>query len=278
MLLRFATTLFLAAFTIAAAPVDHAFPAHRVIGNVYYVGSTEYASYLITSPEGHILINSSFEETVPLIRASVEKLGFKFSDIKILLDSHAHNDHVAGNALVKEFSGAKAFVMKGDEDIVTSGGIGDFHYNARWKPSKVDKVLHDGEKVTLGGNELVAHLTPGHTRGCTTWTMTAKENGKSYNVVIVGSPNVNPGYKLVDNAKYPEIAEDYARTFRVLNALKCDVFLGAHGAYYGVAAKYARMAKEKENPFIDPAGYKAYISDREQAYLKNLKEQQAAKK
>jgi metallo-beta-lactamase class B len=278
MLLRFATTLLLTALTIAAAPADRAFPAHRVIGNVYYVGSTQFASYLITSPEGHILINSSFEETVPLIRASVEKLGFKFSDIKILLDSHAHADHVAGNALVKEFSGAKAFVMKGDEDIVTSGGIGDFHYDSRWKPSKVDKVLHDGEKVTLGGNELVAHLTPGHTRGCTTWTMTAKENGKSYNVVIVGSPNVNPGYKLVDNAKYPEIAEDYARTFRVLNALKCDVFLGAHGAYYDMAAKYGRVAKGQENPFIDPAGYKAYITDREQAYLKNLKEQRAAKK
>jgi metallo-beta-lactamase class B len=141
----------------------------------------------------------------------------------------------------------------------------------------VDKVLHDGEKVTLGGNELVAHLTPGHTRGCTTWTMTAKENGKSYNVVIVGSPNVNPGYKLVDNAKYPEIAEDYARTFRVLNALKCDVFLGAHGAYYDMAAKYGRLGKGQENPFIDPVGYKAYITDREQAYLKNLKEQRAAK-
>src|SRR6476659_1077627 len=128
MLIRFATTLLAALAIAAAAPVDRAFPAHHVIGNVYYVGSTEYASYFITSPQGHILINSSFEETVPLIRASVEKLGFKFSDIKILFDSHAHHDHVAGNALVKQLTGARVMVMKGDEGVVSTGGLGDFHY------------------------------------------------------------------------------------------------------------------------------------------------------
>ncbi len=252
---------------------DSSFPAHKVMGNIYYVGSTQFSSYLITTPQGHILINSSFEETVPLIRASVEKLGFKFKDIKILLDSHAHNDHVAGNASVKQLTGAQVMVMKGDEVVVRTGGLGDSHYNARWKPSQVDKVLQDGEKVTLGGAELIAHLTPGHTRGCTTWTMTATENGKVYQVVIVGSPNVNPGFQLVNNKKYPEIAEDYARTFRVLNALKCDVFLGAHGAYYNMAEKYARLGKSAENPFIDPAGYREMVKTKEAAYLKNLAEQ-----
>ena len=150
---------------------------------------------------------------MPLIKASVEKLGFKFSDIKILLDSHAHGDHVAGCALVKQLTGARRMVMKGDEGVVSSGGLGDFHYTDRWKPCAVDKVLQDGEKVTLGGMELVAHLTPGHTRGNTTWTITANDAGKPYQIVIVGSPNVNPGFVLVNNKKYPEIADDLRERF-----------------------------------------------------------------
>src|SRR4051794_2056527 len=194
MKLRIATLLFAATLPATAQPKDSAFPAHRVIGNVYYVGSTELASYLITTPQGHILINASFEETVPLIRASVEKLGFKFTDIKILLDSHAHSDHVAGCAAVKQAANPKVMVMKGDEEVVRTGGGGDFFYTEKWKPCAVDKVLQDGEKVSLGGSELTAHLTPGHTRGNTTWTMTAMEGGKPYQVVIIGSPNVNPGF------------------------------------------------------------------------------------
>jgi metallo-beta-lactamase class B len=257
----------------AAQRGDAPFTAHKVVGNVYYVGSTALASYLIATPQGHILINSSFEETVPLIRASVEKLGFKFADIKILLDSHAHGDHVAGNALVKQLTGARVMVMKGDEGVVSSGGAGDFFYNERWKACKVDKVLQDGEKVSLGGTELVAHLTPGHTRGCTTWTMSASENGKTYHVAIVGSPNVNPGFQLVNNTKYPEIADDYARMFRVLKALQCDVFLGAHGAYYGLTEKYARIGKSSENPFVDPAGYREFVKSKEATYLQKLYDQ-----
>src|SRR5215470_3654950 len=208
------------------------FPPHRVIGNIYYVGSQGLASYLITTSQGNILINSSLESSVPLIRESIEKLGFHFSDTKILLISHAHWDHCAGSALVKELTGAKYYVMDGDVDVVESGGKTDFQYGGdngtHYKPVKVDRVLHDGDEVKLGDTVLVAHLTPGHTKGTTTWTMKAKENGKSYDVVIVGSPNVNPGYKLVANALYPQIAEDYERTFRVLHSLPCDVFLGAH--------------------------------------------------
>ena len=273
MILRTISILIGAALMAAAQHGDSAFPAHKVVGNVYYVGSTALASYLIATPQGHILINSSFEETVPLIRASVEKLGFKFGDIKILLDSHAHSDHVAGNALVKQLTGARVMVMKGDENVVSTGGGRDFFYTNRWKACPVDKVLHDGEKVSLGGSELVAHLTPGHTRGCTTWTMIATENGKSYQVVIVGSPNVNPGFQLVNNAKYPEMADDFARTFRVLKALRCDVFLGAHGAYYDMAAKYARIGKGGENPFVDPAGYQAMVKSKEETYLQKLADQ-----
>jgi metallo-beta-lactamase class B len=273
MILRTFLLLFASGLMIAAQNGDPAFPPHKVVGNIYYVGSTALSSYLITTPQGHILINSSFEETVPLIRGSVEKLGFKFGDIKILLDSHAHGDHVAGSALVKQLTGARVMVMKGDEGVVSSGGGGDFFYNERWKPCPVDKVLQDGEKVSLGGTELVAHLTPGHTRGNTTWTMAANENGKTYQVVIIGSPNVNPGFQLVNNAKYPEIADDFARTFRVLKALRCDVFLGAHGAYYDMAEKYARLGKGGENPFVDPAGYREFVKSKEETYLQKLKDQ-----
>src|SRR5580692_6549496 len=249
-----------------------AFPAHRVVGNVYYVGSAGLASYLITTPAGHILINSSLEASVPLIQASVEKLGFKFSDIKILLISHAHGDHCAGSARVKELTGAKYMVMDGDVPVVESGGKTDFQYGGTpenlYPATKVDRVLQDGDEVKMGGVVLVAHKTPGHTKGCTTWTMKARDSvdGKTYDVVIVGSPNVNPGYRLVNNGAYPEIAQDYERAFRVWKALPCDVFLGAHGGYYGMAEKFARLKDGAANPFVDPEGYQSYIAERELAF------------
>jgi metallo-beta-lactamase class B len=257
---------------------DEPFPAHRVIGNVYYVGSKELASYLITTPDGHMLINSSFEETVPLIRGAVESLGFKMRDVKILLASHAHNDHVAGHALMKEATGAQVFVMAGDDQVIASGGKGQYLYtDHRWPPCPVDRVLKDGEQVALGGTTLVARRTPGHTRGCTTWVWQAEEDGKKYNVVVIGSPNVNPGYQLVGNQDYPEIADDFASTFRILKSLPCDVFLGAHGNYYGLLAKYELLQqKNGANPFIDPAGYRAYVELKEQTFRKTLAEQQNA--
>lgn len=258
------------------------FPPHRVIGNVYYVGSQGLASYLITTPQGHILINSNLESSVPLIRESVEKLGFKFSDIKILLISHAHWDHCAGSAAVKELTGAKYMVMDADVAEIEAGGKGNFQYGdspaSRYQPTKVDRVLHDGDEVRLGDTVLTAHLTPGHTKGATTWTMKAREGDKTYNVVIIGSPNVNAGYKLVDNALYPQIASDYERMFRVLKSLPCDVFLGAHGNYYGMEAKYARMKEGAPNPFIDPEGYKSYVAEREQTFRAELAKQKAAAK
>jgi metallo-beta-lactamase class B len=253
------------------------FPPHRIAGNLYYVGSQGLASYLITTPKGHILINSSLESSVSLIHESVEKLGFKFSDVKILLISHAHWDHCAGSALLKEQTGAKYFVMKQDVAVVESGGKADFQYGGnpanQYKPAKVDRVLRDGDKVRLGSAELIAHLTPGHTKGTTTWTMKVSEAGKRYDVVIVGSPNVNPGYKLVGNEKYPQIAQDYKRTFKVLKAPPCDIFLGAHGAYYGMEAKFARMKEGGPNPFVDPDGYKSYVAEREQAFREELRKQ-----
>ena len=260
------------------------FPPYRIIGNIYYVGSQGLASYLITTPQGNILINSNLEKSVPMIRESIEKLGFRFSDTKILLISHAHWDHCAGSAAIKELTGAKYMVMDADVPAIEDGGKLNFGRDTKfsdsgtsqYQPAKVDRVLHDGDQVKLADTVLTAHLTPGHTKGTTTWTMKVADGGKTYNVVIVGSPNVNPGYKLVNNALYPQIASDYERMFRVLKSLPCDVFLGAHGNYYGMEAKYARMKAGEPNPFIDPEGYKIYVAEREQTFRAELAKQTAA--
>jgi metallo-beta-lactamase class B len=289
-LMLLASTLALAAClfaqTSAQAPGSpdwsEPFPAHRMIGNIYYVGSRGLASYLITTPAGHILINSNLKTSVPLIRENIEKLGFHFADVKVLVISHAHFDHDAGSAEIKKISGAKYMVMDGDVSAVESGGKTDFQYGddatLLYPPTKVDRVLHDGDEVRLGDTVLTAHKTAGHTRGCTTWSLRVREAGKSYDVVIVGSPNVNPGYKLVDNARYPEIADDYAHGFRVLKSLPCDIFLGAHGSYFDMEAKYARLTAGGLNPYIDSAGYKNYVAEREHAFLAELQKQTAAAK
>jgi metallo-beta-lactamase class B len=253
------------------------FPPHRIADHLYYVGSKGLASYLITTTNGHILVNSGFERTVPILRTNIEALGFKFTDIKILLTSHAHSDHASGHALVKELTGARMEVMEGDAPVIANGGKGQYLYtdDDAWKPCAVDRVLKDGDTVTLGQAQLTARLTPGHTRGCTTWLMRATDGGKAFNVVIVGSPNVNPGYALVTNRDYPEIADDYTKTFRLLKALPCDIFLGAHGSYYGMEAKFARLQKNpKTNPFIDREGYRAYVDDRAKAFREVVRKQQ----
>lgn len=258
------------------------FPPHHIAGNLYYVGSEDLASYLIVTPQGNILINSSFEENVPLIQKSVAQLGFRFADIKILLISHAHNDHCAGAALVKKLTRAQYMVMDADVPVVESGGKEDFQYGGRpemrFPPVKVDRVLHDGDTVKLGDAVLTAHLTAGHTRGTTTWTLDETEADRTLHVVIVGSPNVNSGYKLVDNKAYPQIASDYSHGFQVLKSLPCDIFLGAHGSYYGLKEKYARWQLGDRNAFIDPEGYKSYIADRERAFEAELKRQEAGKR
>ncbi|WZO98916.1 subclass B3 metallo-beta-lactamase [Isosphaeraceae bacterium EP7] len=274
----------LIAFMLAPqSPPADSFPAHKIAGNLYYVGSRDLASYLVVTPRGHILINSGYEATVPLIADAVESLGFKLADVKILLDSHAHSDHVAGHAPLRALlaKDAQVCVMKGDEGVVSSGGEGQYYYTKmRWKPCPVDRVLADGDAVTLGGTTLVARLTAGHTRGCTSWTMRVDDGGKPLDVVIVGSTNVNPGFSLLDNADYPEIADDFARTFRTLQSFPCDIFLGAHGSYYNLNAKYQLLKTRSQanpNPFLDPAGYRAFLANGEKAYLTNLGLQKAAR-
>ncbi len=253
------------------------FPPFHIAGNLYYVGSADLASYLVATPKGLILINSNLASSPPLIRKSVEALGFKWRDIKVLLISHAHYDHCAGSAEILKETGAKYEVMDADVSVVESGGRTDFQYGSdpttHYIPAHVERVLHDGDTVSLGGVVLAAHLTAGHTRGTTTWTMDENEGGRTLHVVIVGSPNVNPGYKLVSNKVYPQIASDYKHGFAVLNSLPCDIFLGAHGSYFDMKEKYARFKAGDRDAFIDPGGYKAYIADRQQAFEAELARQ-----
>jgi metallo-beta-lactamase class B len=255
----------------------------QIADNLYYVGSKDLASYLVVTPNGDILINSNLVSSPALIKKSVEQLGFHLSDVKILLISHSHFDHDAGSAEIKRLTGAKYMVMDGDVAVVESGGAKDFHYPKGLYPAaKVDRVLHDSDEVRLGGAVLVAHKTAGHTRGCTTWTMRAMIGGKPQNVVMVGSWNVNPGYRLVDKpgkpASYPGIAADYERTFVTLKGLPCDVFLGAHGEYFDMIEKLQRAkAGAGETVWIDPKGYQATLAERQHAFALELKRQQGGK-
>jgi metallo-beta-lactamase class B len=244
-----------------------AFPPHRVIGNIYYVGTASLATFLVATPQGLILINSSYERNVPVIQKSVEALGFKFSDIKILLGSHAHGDHMEGDAAVKALSGAQVVAMAEDVPALERMRPGG-------KPHPIDRVIHDGDTVTLGGTTLVAHLTPGHSRGCTTWTLKVTDGGRSLDVVIIGSLGVNPGFQLVNNTEAPAIADEFRRAFTVSRALPCDVPLASHPAMYRLAQKYPRLDKGGPNPFIDPAGYAAELDLTEAMFQAVLAAQQ----
>lgn len=255
----------------------------RITDHLYYVGSRGLASYLIITPQGDILINSSLESSPALLQKSVEQLGFHFRDVRILLISHAHWDHDAGSAAVQRLTHAQYMVMDIDVPVVESGGAKDFAYpDIHYPAIKVDRVLHDQDQVRLGGETLIARKTPGHTRGCTTWTMRTMDRGKMVNVVIVGSWNVNPGYRLIDRpgkpASYPGIATDYRKAFDILASLPCDVFLGAHGEYFDMAAKLDRIKTgADQSVWIDPAGYRAAVAERKQAFETELEKQQAGR-
>jgi metallo-beta-lactamase class B len=250
----------------------------RVIGNIYWVGLTDHGSYLLTTPKGHILIDTTSAETAPWVRQNIEKLGFKVKDIKIILTTHPHAEHVGGFAMFKELTGAKVMVPALDAAVLADGGRSDFREDGseKFKPVKPDRSVGDGEKVELGGMTLVAHMTPGHTKGCTAWTTVVEDSGHKYNVVIV-CPAAVAGDRapLVNNAKYPNIAEDFAKAFSVFRILPCDVFLGMRTAVFKMDEKEKRLEQgEKPNPFIDPKGYQEYIVEYERRYLDQLAKDQ----
>ena len=252
----------------------------RIAPNLYYVGSRDLASYLITTPAGDILINSNLTSSPPQIRHSVEQLGFHFSDIKILLISHAHSDHAGGSAEVLKQTHAKYMVMDADVSSIETGGRTDFAHFKPFPAAHVDRTLHDGSTVQLGGTTLTAHKTAGHTPGCTTWTTQVIENGRPLNVVIVCSVTALSEYRLIATpghpASYPGIAQDYAHTYTELEALPCDIFLSSHGEYFGLLNKVARMQTEGPSVFIDPTGYKQAIAASRADFEAALARQQAA--
>ena len=272
----FRSAVFLAALAVFAPAAARAqgnadwhrqIPGFRIAGNLYYVGTADLAVFLVNTPQGNILINGDFKEDVPAIRKSIEALGFKYADTKIILISHAHGDHDEAVGVIKAQTGAQLMVMDADVAQVESTAPG--------RPgAKVDRVLHDRDIVEFGGAKLTARLTPGHTPGCTTWLMPVTDGGRTLNAVIIGSPNVNAGYVLVNNRTYPGIAADYVKTFALLKATPADLFLGAHGAYFGLKEKLPKL-NAGTNPFIDPDGYKAYVTEREQAFVKELAKQRA---
>src|SRR5436309_12451485 len=245
-------------------PEDQAaqFPPHKIIGNIYYVGTRTLSSFLIVTPQGNILIDSTYERNVPTIEKSVQQLGFKFSDIKILLGNHDHGDHQEGDAAVKQLTGAQVMAMAEDVPALREMKPGG-------KEHPIDKMLHDGESVTLGGTTLVAHLTAGHTRGCTTWTTKAQEGGKTYNIVI--NCSLRP-----PNVLTPPITDEFNRSFKRVRSLPCDVQVGDHPAQYDMQTKYAKLRSGGRNPFIDPASCKLEADIEEAMFHAILAEQQKA--
>ncbi len=249
------------------------FPPYRIIGNIYYVGGKDIAQYLITTPAGHILLDSGFEVSVPRVAANVRALVFRFEDVKILLASHAHIDHVQGHALVRRLTGATVIASAADAPVIATGGKGEPVFDGiyAWTPCPVDRIVADGERVTLGGTTLVAHLTPGHTRGAITWTMEVTDAGRTLAVVFFPSANVNPGVRLVGNARYPEIADDFRRSFAIWRSLPCDVPLGSHGQFYDMEAKHRRLSSAGgANPFVDPEGYRRLVAEAQKRFEAQL--------
>jgi metallo-beta-lactamase class B len=244
----------------------------RVAGNVHFVGTSGMGVYLITTGAGHILLDSAFEASVPIIAENVRRLGFELGDVKILLASHGHIDHVGGHARVRELTGARVLVSQADARLLREGGRGDFAYGdtLAFRPSPVDGIVADGQVVELGGTRLVAHLTPGHTEGATTWTMEVEEQGRKLQVLFFPSGNVSPGAQLKNNTRYPGIATDFERSFARWKTLPCDVFLGAHTIFFDLARKRDRIKPGEPNPFIDPEGYRRTVAEQERKFRSQL--------
>jgi metallo-beta-lactamase class B len=251
----------------------------RIAGNLYYVGAIEIASYLITTPEGHFLLDGGFVETAPQIERNITELGFKLTDVKFLLNSHAHCDHAGGLAELKKITGAKFLASEGDAPMLRSGGHGDFRFGDRltFPPIAPDRIVHDRESIQLGDQIMIAHLTPGHTKGCTTWTTKIRDGNKAYDVVFVGSQSALD-YKFVGQESYPGIKSDFERSFALLNHLPCDIFLASHGSLFHFVEKHERLLRGDTDAFIDPDGYKVYLRNSEQDFRKKLDEQKAAQK
>lgn len=258
-------------------------PPRRLVGNIYYVGAIGVSSYLVTTPDGHILVDTGFPETAPLIQRSVEQLGFKVADIKFILSSHAHSDHTGGHAAMQQATGAAIVASAADAAILASGGAADFSPFPkdlmRYPAVRAERIVRDGETLSLGGIVLTAHLTPGHTRGATTWTMKVRDGDAEHDVVFFSSVSIVEGTRLVTNPPYPEIVADYRATLAKLKALPCDIWFAPHGGQFAMAEKFALLDRDPSaTPFVDPAGWKKLVATAEAAFLRQLELEQAGAK
>jgi metallo-beta-lactamase class B len=251
----------------------------RVAGNVFYVGSSEMAAFLITTPKGHILLDSGAEETVPLILQSIGKLGYRAEDVDILISSHAHFDHNGGMATLRKLTGAKLYLSREDAPLAARGGLRDPMFGDRFyfRPFRPDRYIADRVPLRLGPVSVTPLMTRGHTPGCTSWMTTVEEGARTLDVIFVCSVTA-PDYRLVNNPAYPNVIEDYRATFATLRALKPDVFLGAHASFFNMKEKLERRARGEANPFIDPEGYRRHIERAAERFETMVKEQQAAAK
>jgi metallo-beta-lactamase class B len=257
------------------------FPPFRIIGNIYWVGSYDLSTYLITTPQGDILINTGVGDTARQIKASVEQLGFKLSDVKILTATHGHFDHVAGMAELKRMTGARLLTSEPEKELLESGGRSDFRFGdtpgARFEPVTVDETFKDGGKIALGGTELTAHYHPGHTKGATSFTLNVQESGKTYRVIIANMGSINPGVRVSGMPKYPGIAQDYARTFLAQKDLKIDVWLASHASQFRMHEKYKPGDPFDPNRFVDPTGFLTSVQRLEKTYLDQLARERGGK-
>ena len=257
------------------------FPPFKMIGNVYWVGSYDLSTYLITTPEGHILINTGIGDTAQKIKASVEQLGFKMSDVKILTATHGHYDHVAGIADLKRMTGATVVISEPDKPLLETGGKADFRFgdtpSARFEPVKVDRTFKDLETISLGGTTLTAHLNAGHTKGATSFTLDVRDAGKTYRVIIANMGSINPGVTVTGMPAYPGILQDYARTFMSQKEMQIDVWLASHASQFRMHDKYKPGDAYNPDRFVDPAGFLASVRQLEKTYLDQVAKEKAGK-
>jgi metallo-beta-lactamase class B len=257
------------------------FPPFRIVGNLYWVGSYDLATYLITTPQGNILINTGVGDTAKQIKASVEQLGFNLADTKILTATHGHFDHVAGMAALKRMTGARLIVSERDKELFESGGKLDFRFGdtpgARFEPVAVDGTFKDSDTISLGGTVLTAHHHPGHTKGATSFTLNVQESGKTYRVIIANMGSINPGVTVSGMAKYPGIAEDYARTFKAQKDMSIDIWLASHASQFKLHEKYKPGDAFNPDRFVDPQGFKAAVEQLEKTYREQLARERARK-
>jgi metallo-beta-lactamase class B len=250
------------------------FAPFRMIGNIYWVGSYDLSSFLITTPRGHILINTGVGDTATQIKASVERLGFKLEDVKILTTTQGHYDHVAGMAELKRMTGARLLVEEQDKELLESGGKKDFRFgdtpDAQFEPATVDGTFKDSDTIALGGTVLTAHHHPGHTKGSTSFTLNVREGAKSYRVIIANMASINPGVNVTGMPTYARIGDDYARTFKLQKDMQIDVWLASHASQFKLHDKYKPGDPFKADRFVDPLGFKAAVAQLEKRYREQL--------